>query len=324
MRLLVFTLFVSFVFASTHIGSGLFGALSEKAFLAAAFLNDSVIVDLIEEEGESPDVVPEADSTTPPPPETGGSVFDLGGDDENGDSGLIDEVVVVLSGESGSENDPSLSGGTDTGVSEEQVTVSAESILNTLMGNQAITSGGTSGNTQNPSGGGGTSISGSKTREALLSRGIKALTIPPRPESSHTSQSKARYHSRADLALIVSSEMVKNPDISDVFYTTSAITITYQARGRLLFALPIPYVTTLALDFNAPTPKSRVRVTFPWYKFFMWTGISKKELRNHIDAIIVASPEGDEYDRAATIFEKVSELIADQGSVRAGSVRRVQ
>lgn len=317
MKFLVFIIFALLMFTGTHV---------------QAFTNNSVVTDIPE---LGSDVVPEADSDQTPPLETGGETLDLfnssntqSSEGDNG-SGAINEVVVTVSSGSSSENfndsgginGSSASNGNSSssasGTSEE--TISAQSILNTLSGNQAVTSSGTVSNSVGGSSGGsvGTNISGLKTREALLSRGIIKLTIPP-PPIPGTAAAKVRpSYSRGDLALIVSGEIVKTPDIENVFYTANTLSITYQSEGRLLFALPVPYTTKIDLTFDEVTPKKRVRVRFPWFKFLMWTGVSQNSLRTHLDAIITTAPEGKEYDRAAYVFKGVADFLGS-------SVHRLQ
>ena len=322
MRFAVLAAFVFIVFLGVHAGSGLYGAVAERAGLATAFTNDSVRVDIIDQ-GISPDAVPLADSDNTPSSEgSGGSNIDVSNTDSNSSSetngNTISEVVVTVStsegGSTSSSNSSSESNASNTDQSSTQQTVSAEDILNTLTGNQAVTSNSASGSGGGSSGSGSTFVSGEKTRAALLSRGITAFTIPPPPAAGTLAAASRAPYSRADLALIVSGELVKNPDIDSVFYTTNSITVSYKATGRLFFALPIPYTTNLTLSFDAPTTKERVRVTFPWYKFMMWTGVSKSALQEKVDSIITAAPSGQEYDRATLVFQQVSTLLEQIGA----------
>jgi len=333
MKFLILAVFAFLVLGGTQAGDAVVGTVSKYAGLAASFTNDSVIVDIVQE-GQSADVVPEADSDATPPAGSGGGTvsFPDDGGSSTGGSSVIDEVTITttITTEEGSSDS---SGGAPNSTSSEE-TVSAQDILNTLTGNQAITtsnsSNGSAGGIGSDSnsgafGSGGTNISGSKTRQALLSRGITNLAFPAKPVSEVGNASADRLsYSRADLALIISGEMVRNPNIDDVFYTTNAITVTYKAQGRLLFALPIPYTAKLDLRFDESTAKKRVRITFPWFKFFMWTGVSKSGLRDTIDTVITAAPAGEEYDRATLIFQAVATILNDTQGTASGSIRTVQ
>jgi len=308
--------FLTLAFASVFFFGGVYTAH------AADFTNDSVIVDIISED-TSAEVVTEADSNVTPSSSGGAGEIINFGDGTNGEGGVgvIDEVEVTIT--SGTNNESGAQGGEGgDGLSSSGIeTVSAQSILNTLTGNQALTSqggsAGASGADPSASAGGssGTNVSGSKTRQALLSRGITSLTIPPPPEAAASAPRKA--YSRADLALFVSSEIVKNPDIDDVFFTVNSLSIQYRSTGRLLFALPIPYTTVVSLRFDEATAKKRVVIRFPWYKFLLLTGVSKSDLRTRIDAIITSAPKGEEYDRATQVFNDVAKLLG-------GGVRRIQ
>lgn len=320
--------FALLVLVGVQAGGTLFSSVSDRANVAASFINDSVIIDVDDTVLDS-NTIPEATTDTIPP-ETVTSDPIVFSDDENDAGDVIDEVVIEVTTQSDNAADSSSTTGDDTtasdtgGTSSDTIsdsettntteqTVSASSILQTLTGNQAVTtvSGGGSGG-----GASGTSVSADKTRDALLSRKITNITIPEAPTGSIAAASRPPY-SRADLALIVSAALVKNPDLDDVFYSTNTLSISYKARGRLLLAIPVSYTATLDLAFDEATEKKRVRVKFPWYRFFMYTGVSKSNLRAEVDGVISRAPAGQDYDRAAQIFNEVASLLERTRGFRA-------
>lgn len=330
MKLFILAAFALLVVFGTGAVANLYDAVSTRTQTASTFINDSNIINIPDD--TLPDaIVPDDDSgsgggggSTPPP---GGDDEVLVFGDSEGDSGgdTINQVVVNSGGSNDNSGDGG-SGGSNSGSSNNNngsgdgETVSTESILDSLTGNQAISSSSGGG----AASGGGTSVSGSKTREALLSRGITTISVPPIPEAGSVESSARAPYTRNDLAIIVSAALVQNPDIDDIFFTTTALEISYKSRGRLLFTIPVPYPTKVSLSFDETTTKKRVKVKFPWYKFFMWTGVSKNSLRNSIDPIITSTPKGEEYDRATHIFNAVSEVIASARGTIQGSLSAVQ
>lgn len=298
--------------------------------IADDFINDTDIINIPFDVDEGI-VVPETESplNVPLPDSDSDEVITFGDDEEGGGEDVIDEVIINADDSSSGEGEGGGGGDTNDGDSVNEgsgaqdsgsETVSASSILDTLTGNQALTSGSAGG------GSGGTSLSGSKTRAALLGRGITKITIPAPPTSSSDdseSQGGASY-TRNDLALIVSAALVQTPNIQDVFFTTDSISISYQARGRLFFALPLTYTTKLDLKFDESNTRRRVAIDFPWYKFLMWTGVSKNQLRNQVDVIITTAPQGKQYDRATFVFEGVADILGRVGGALSGSVRTIQ
>lgn len=325
MRVIVAIFFIGVVLFGFKAGSALYSQISTYTNLATSFINDSVIIELGSSEPD--DVfIDENDGEDTPPPDNSGDVIDFDDDNEEGgdEEDTIEEVVVGASDE-GSEN----SGDSDS----DNETVSSESILDTLTGNQAVSGGdsavagsegGGSAEGASSGGGSGTSVFGEKTREALFSRGITHITIPPLPSSDEVRSPARVPYTRNDLALIVSAALVEYPSVEDVFFTTDALTISYKARGRLFVTIPLTYNAKVSLKFNEKTTKKRVSISFPWYRFLLWTGVSKSQLRTTIDGVISDTPEGGGYDRAALIFQNVTDILSGARGTVVGSVNTVE
>lgn len=336
MKLLVLAAFTLFVVLGTEAGDVVLDVVTEQAQVATTFINDSNIITIPED--TAPEAVPSEDGggesgeeETTPLPESGETIT-LGGGSTDDSKDTITEVTVTTTTSTDTSSDSTNGGdsGSESGEdssTEGSETVSAESILNTLTGSQAVTSTSEqaqSGASTGSSGGGGTAVSGSGAREALLSRNITSITLPPIPEAGTEAAARRAPYTRNDLALVVSAALVQNPDVDDVFFTTNALKITYTSRGRLLFVVPLSYPTKLSLSFDETTVHQRVDVDFPWYKFLMWTGVSKKSLRDTIDPIITNTPRGLEYDRATHIFSAVSDVLVSARGTVQDSVRTVQ
>jgi hypothetical protein len=285
---------------------------------AATFLNDSVIVDLLSE-GASPQIVPEADSEAPIFEDIQSNETFLFNDASDGSAtdAAIDEVRVFLTTESDGEeaetNEPSVESNTS---SENTLVISADSILDTLVGNQAVTRGPTSltsetdGTRDARATGGGVSVVGDEARRALRARNIMTIETPVTDSADADAVTQRMPYQERDVTLIVASAITKNPDIDTVFFSDTDLRITYFARGRLLFTIPVTYRARLDIDLTESTPARRVRLSFPWYRFFMWTGVSKSALRERID-VIIREPLADDraYERTTYVFERVATLL---------------
>lgn len=299
---------------------------------AEVFYNDSVIVNIGDEEEPDGLAGGEEDEAIVIPDSGGGSSSGGFGSDSGSTSDSsteaspptedsIMEVVVTSTEENsgGSTNedglgDDSSSSGGDSG--DGQI-LSSSNVLNTLTGSQAVTS------SEGGSGLSGVGISAQKVKDALRSRGIVELSIPTAPqtssESSGPSNTNTQRYSRNDVTLIASALITKNPNFVDIFFTTETLKITYAAQGRLLFAIPLRYETKISINLKEQNQNKRVRINFPWFKFFTWTGVSKDRLKENINnAIENALVDKTQYDAVASILERVSEVIlGSRGTIRS-------
>jgi hypothetical protein len=280
--------------------------LLAPAFTFAQFYNDSNVINL------GPGFLPDD-------PGNGGSGTDeeddglegqggsSGGDGE-GDSeaedvpGTETTFGAVIVTTDGSSNDDASSG-TDSANS-----VSAQSLVDTLSANLAISGSGSAG----ASGFGG-GVDGARARAALLARGITGVYLPdtgPAAGGTWSGGKKRIPLSRDDVALVISSTSLTDENLVAATFTQDSLDITYRASGRLLFFIPKGFTVRVALNFKAESVEERVTVKFPWYKFLLKTGVSKKALVQELDAAVLANrgaPEG--FDAAAAVFTATADVL---------------
>lgn len=278
--------------------------LFPQVSLAADYSNDSNSIN-INYTGSEPDVLSGGSSgggggsgSTGGAGETGGG----GGGGTTGGNGapLPDtQVTVTVSatgdGSNGSNNAGSGSTGSD--------------ILSTLLGNQAVFfgSGGGTG------GGGDVSLSAEDVRKALAARGVSKLTL-----SRFLSE---RFRTKGDFALAAASSILDNPSLEKVILSARDLSLTYKATGRLLGVFPLAYPIRLEVHPYEKTPEARIGVKFPWYRFFLQTYVTKKQLQTELDAALsFALSDTEETDQAARALLAISTAIQERFDTVEGTI----
>jgi hypothetical protein len=271
---------------------------------AISYSNDSDSIDIDYSGGspvipdeEAPEDAPGGESPAGNTGTTGNNSPATGSEDGTFTEESPDVTISVSEGEGGSEN----------GNSED--TSSEEDILNTLFGNQALLFGGGSGASDS------ITLSGEKLRAALKARGIERLEL--------SDLLGKRFKSKKDFALAAASSVLENEAIQEVVLTLDTLSLTYRAEGRLFAVFPLSYPVTLTIDPSGGTREERIRVTFPWWRFFLQTFVSRSELQNAIDNAIspVLEGERDSIDARTRLFLAVTNAIDARFDTVQGSLR---
>jgi hypothetical protein len=272
--------------------------LSLAAFTAHAvsYSNDSDSID-IDYSGGSPAVPDDTgdDGGEGAPQQDGtGAQGNPGGDD--GDSFDEESPDVTVSVSATGEDGEAISN------------LSEDDLVNTLIGNQALLFGG---------GNGGDSIrlSAEKLRAALKARGVGKLELED--------LLGRRFQSKKDFALVAASSVLENEAIQDIQLTLHSLSLTYRAEGRLFAVFPLSYPVKLDIDPRAATREGRVIVTFPWYRFFLQTFVSRSELQTLIDSAMepIAQGEQDSVHAKTSLLLAVTNAIESRFDTVQGSLK---
>lgn len=187
-----------------------------------------------------------------------------------------------------------------------------EDLLSTLIGHTAVNFGLNSG-----SGGewGTITISAKKAREALKSRGVSRLSLSDLLNS--------KFFTREDFTIVAASKILENKTIEEVILTLDTLTLTYSAEGRLFAVFPLSYPIKLTINPNLDTREKRVQVSFPWYRFFLQTFVSKSELQKQLDSAIGQAIVGADAgaDVKTKVLVAVTQTIESRFDTVEGSVK---
>lgn len=234
----------------------------------------------------------------------GGGTYDL---DELSDGTEVPEegeTTVGVGGESG--------GGSD-----------AENLYNSIL-----ESGGFSGGSGAQSVGGSNSgnsgifINGEVSRSALRQLGIQKLSIRGLAGSSGTK--KARALTSEEMGIVAASKVLDDENIESAYIALDTLEISYRSLGRLFGVIPLPFTLKITIEPESLVQSERVRLKYPWYKFFLRTYVSQSDLRAEIDNAIAAarsSVTSGEFasDAQAALFVAVSEILKARSDAVAGT-----
>jgi|GEM_PF-5703594 len=267
----------------------------------AAYSNDSNAID-IDYVGAAP--TPSASGgnellfSDPPDGDEGG---EDGGDEESDEESqsVSVPVSVVTSADDGTSPGAGGSDGEDA--------ISADDILNTLRGNQAIFFEGGSG------GGFGTvRIWGDRAREALGSRGITRLDVGGFGN---------KFLTKGDFAAAIASSVLENPALQEVVVSLESFTISYKAEGRLFAVFPMQYPVRLTINPYGATTEERVVIKLPWYRFFLQTFFSRSALQKELDQQVTESiAKGADVDARTRLYTAVTQTLTSRVDTVADSL----
>lgn len=310
-----------------------------------AFLNDSEIIEINEPGPDAPPpentVQVGVDTTNDPPPnnsEEGGDsgnealsldesdatstiTFseDIQGEEDNTSTqtSVITEVSVTTATETPTSGGSSSgdSGGT-TSTTETTVSDPA-SVIASLIGSGALTvSGGES--VGGGSGSNGTltdrmvRIDAARARASFKVQRITQLSLSGveaivRGRGGDTTQ---RFNEN-DFALFVSSRLLRDEYIDDIELIGQTVETEYRALGRLFGIFPMRYSMTVSVNFSNAEDVS-VDVRFPWYSFFLGTGVSSFELERVLAGEVknsISLHSEDIFGVATQVFAAVVETL---------------
>lgn len=329
------TFFVVFAFL---VLLAVFGGVAERLYsftergasLAAVFTNDSVIVEVgdLPPDGPPPaegevsgggDSSSSADDNnnsdtsngTSPSDDDSVIVFDETSDDDSDDSStppVVDDVEVVVDNSSSGSNSSGDNEPSGTSTDSTTETIDSEEVLTALVGNQAVTTGGASG-----AGTGGVlsiKIHADRVREAFNARNIAVLTLPSIEGAVRQARQQGTGLTRNDFALFASAAVLQDDNVRDVAYDAGVLTTEYRALGRLFGVIPTWYTLRISITVSE-TGASDVSVRFPWYKFFLATGVSRSTLEQELSNQVTARVQtgAGEFDVATQVFAAMAEVL---------------
>lgn len=304
----------------------LYSYVSEKSSLAAVFTNDSEIVEVADDGsgGSSGNSVSSGADTTGSSGGEGDSsgnnsqgsnnsntndnelVITFDNEDStstNGGSPLVEQIEVTVSTGGGSNDATGTSSGVQT---QSTQTINTNEILTALIGNQAFIE------TQGGGSGGGTllKLHANRVRAALRARNIVGFSVADTNFILQSSRERGGVLTRSDFALFVSAAVLKDESVQDVSYSAGTLNTEYRALGRLFGVIPLWYTLRISVQVTE-AGLSNVQVRFPWYKFFLATGVSRagleQELRSDI-ALRIQEVKG-EFDIATEAFNATANIL---------------
>jgi len=344
MRLFILAIFTALLISTAPVSDEVVSQSIDRArtLAAGAFVNDSVVVE-IQEEGPAeapPETTVQAGEVTSgahTPDENGGEGVQSQATIPNGMSPSADSssdaqtqnIVPVVAeveitteagatpnGETNSTAGPeTASSGSATQTTTTTATATAEEILAALLGNQAVVArfgdgGGLFGNSTN-----GTDISfnADRIRSSLRARGITNLTIPNAGAILGATSSAGSRLTQSDFTLFLASALLRDENIEDVRLRDGEIMTEYRALGRLFGFVPLRYTLRVTVLWDIGTVTD-VSVTFPWYKFFLQTGVSRSSLEALLESEVSRAIKGQEaeFDVATRAFTAVVETLSSR------------
>lgn len=235
-------------------------------------------------------------------------VFDSPAVDVPATPSVVTSVVVT----STNANDGA---GAGAGAGAGETTVDAASILNALIGNQALV---TSTDFESGSGsffGGGVVERGlylyaDRIRDAFRTQGITQFNIP---HSADLLRDTRISFSQSDFALFVASATLKDSYLGDVALLNGKVEVKYRALGRLFGFIPLRYPLVASISFSQGSV-SEVDLKFPWYSFVLSKGISPTTLSERIRSSVMTETSGftTDTDIATRAFVATADTLREQ------------
>ncbi|XKT74210.1 MAG: hypothetical protein ACJKTH_02560 [Patescibacteria group bacterium UBA2163] len=237
--------------------------------------------------------------------------------DTSTQTSVTTEVSITTETETSASGDAS-SGGSGGTTSTTETTVSdPASVIASLIGSGAVLFLG-GGSVEGGSGNNGTftdstvRIDAARARASFKVQRITQLSLSGveaviRGREGNVTQ---RFNEN-DFALFVSSKLLQDEYIDDVALTGHTVDIEYRALGRLFGIFPLRYVMNVSVDFN-DADSVLVDIRFPWYKFFLASGVSSTELERVLIAEVknnISLQSEDVFGVATQVFAAVIETL---------------
>lgn len=274
----------------------------------AYFYNDSEVIEI----GDGTPQIPEGGEEDDPGGSGGGGGGSGGSSGTSGGGG----------GGSGSGSGGGSGGGTGGTGDEGESLATLEELLQALIDAGAILglnisgSGGTfdSGTLGTIGGSAGiVSISGDAVREAFQEGGELADILRFwRPQ-------KNAPGSAAERGLIAASTALRDANVESVSLADAKFEIVYRSRGYLLIVIPWSFPVTVEIEPEASSPETRVKITLPWYRFFVRKFFTTTALSRELNDVVVSSTPS-EGDVVSSVFQAVSEYLKKKVGTIADSI----
>lgn len=165
-------------------------------------------------------------------------------------------------------------------------------------------------------------IVGSKLREALIKKGLLSIEVrgwdfddTQFTDDSEFYRTEAAFGS-SDLAVVASAIVFRDQNIQDVSIVGDRLQVTYLARGRLLWLIPITFTVHLSINTSGTTDEERVSLTYPWYRIFVALPVSPNAIAANLNASIIGiqAAKLNTEEAQARLFTYVSNLLKAGGA----------
>lgn len=174
-------------------------------------------------------------------------------------------------------------------------------------------------------GGGSTSrivIAGSRLRDALVAKGLLTLEVKGWDfDDTQFIDDSAYYAAEAafdssDLAVVATAIVFRDQNIEEVRIVGDRLSVTYKARGKLLWLIPITFTVYLTINTSGTTDAERVQLTYPWYRIFVSLPVSPNAIAANLNASIVGIQAAglNTEEAQARLFTYVSNLLVGGGA----------
>lgn len=171
-------------------------------------------------------------------------------------------------------------------------------------------------------------IVGSKLREALVKKGL--LTISVRgwdfDDTSFVDDS-AYYEAEAsfdasDLAVVATAIVFRDQNIEQVAIDGEHLNVTYLARGKLFWFIPITFTVYLSINTSGTTDAERVALKYPWYRIFVGLPVSPNTLAANLNASIIGmqAAQMNTEEAQARLFTYISNLLKEGGAIQVSGL----
>ena len=151
----------------------------------------------------------------------------------------------------------------------------------------------------------GIRIVGTKVRSSLRTSGVFLRML------ADIGGFGGQAQTRADVGLVAASTALTNSNIEEVFFKLHEFTISYRSRGYLLGFVPVSFTVKVTVNPELQSA-DRVRVTLPWYRFFLRKLFSTDTLTRDIGGVVASHIQNPDRDPEASADQaKLFVAVAD-------------
>lgn len=171
-------------------------------------------------------------------------------------------------------------------------------------------------------------IVASKLRAALAGKGLLTLEVRGWDFDDTQFIDDSAYYVReasfdsADLAVIASAIVFRDQNIEEVSIVGERLSVTYKARGKLLWLIPITFTVRLSINTSGATDAERVSLTYPWYRIFVALPVSPSTIAANLNASIIGiqAAKLNTEEAQARLFTYVSNQLMAGGATQVSGL----
>lgn len=171
-------------------------------------------------------------------------------------------------------------------------------------------------------------IVGSKLREALVKKGLLTISVRGWDFDDTTFVDDSAYYlaeanfSSSDLAVVATAIVFRDQNIEQVTIEGEHLNVTYTARGKLFWFIPITFTVYLSINTSGATDAERVTLKYPWYRIFVSLPVSPNTLAANLNASIIGmqAAKMNTEETQARLFTYISNLLKAGGAVQVSGL----